>query len=174
MLSKYIIWSNENLNLHEWKDELLKDYPGRSDDELFNIMLQLNNNYLEDERLNLDIELPQTIIVIADLGLWDGRKTGYKEIPSKNIKDCLYSENDYTTWYVDNKGDFRCKDVHHDGVNFYLYRVYKDDATEEDIENLKDRLYNGIATKDDIEKVTNRIGDHIANVYGWAIEQKKK
>lgn len=34
-------------------------------------------------------KVSQPILVIADLGLWNGRRMGYKEIPSGNIRDCL-------------------------------------------------------------------------------------
>ena len=43
--------------------------------------------------------------VIGDLGRWHGRVSGYKMIDSGNIKDCLYSDTDYTEWYVDKYGD---------------------------------------------------------------------
>ena len=39
--------------------------------------------------------------LIHILGLGNGRRMGYKEIPSGNIRDCLYSDTDYSTWYVD-------------------------------------------------------------------------
>ena len=66
---------------------------------------------------------------------------GYKEIPSGNIRDCLYSERDmdYSTWYVDKNGDFRCDAIHHDGTNHYLYRAYKDGVSDTQIENLKEK-----------------------------------
>ena len=32
---------------------------------------------------------------------------GYKMIDSGNIKDCLYSDTDYTEWYADKYGDLR-------------------------------------------------------------------
>ena len=50
-------------------------------------MYDLNHDYLEDERVNLNIQLPQPIICIADLGRWNGRFSGYKEIASGNIRD---------------------------------------------------------------------------------------
>ena len=64
-------------------------------------MYELNDCYLEDARVNLNVRLNQPILVIADLGLWDGRHMGYQEIQSGNIRDCLYGDTDYTTWYVD-------------------------------------------------------------------------
>ena len=125
--------------------------------------------YLDDERSNLDIQLSQPIIVIADLGLWNGRRTGYKEIQSGNIKDCLYSNHDFSTWYVDKLGDLRCDDVHHDGTNHYIYRAYKDGVSDAAKEALKYKIYRGIATRSDITRVTRRLGDDIAKVYGWNI-----
>ncbi len=49
-------------------------------------MYEINGDYLDDERMNLDVQLSQPILVIADLGLWHGRRMGYKEIPSGNIR----------------------------------------------------------------------------------------
>jgi len=133
----YRIWSNADLDYEEWKDWMEEEYPTLSDDERVAMMYEENGHYLEDERLNLDIQLSQPILVVADLGLWNGRRTGYKEIPSGNIRDCLYSDYDYTTWYVDRNGDFRCDDTHHDGTNHYLYRVYKDDVSQAQKDRLK-------------------------------------
>ena len=42
-------------------------------------MYEINNRYLDDERVNLNIQLDQPILVIADLGLWNGRRPGYQE-----------------------------------------------------------------------------------------------
>ena len=167
--NKHLIWSNNNLDFDDWKDDLREDYPDRSDSELIELMYAINNDYLGDERMNLDIQLNSPILVIADLGLWNGRRSGYKEIKSGNIKDCLYSDCEYSEWYVDELGDLWCEDIHHDGRNYLLYRVYKDSATESQIENLKSKIYEGTATRRDITNVTKRLGDVIANVYGWKI-----
>lgn len=99
MNEKHIIWSNENLDLDDWRDDLLEQYPDADEYELYRLMDETNGEYLNDERVNLNIQLSQPILVIADLGLWNGRRQGYKEIPSGNIRDCLYSQYDYTTWY---------------------------------------------------------------------------
>ena len=143
----YRIWSNADLDYEERKDWMEEEYPTLSDDERVAMMYEENGHYLEDERLNLDIQLSQPILVVADLGLWNGRRTGYKEIPSGNIRDCLYSDYDYTTWYVDKSGDLRCDDTHHDGTNHYLYRVYKDNVSQAQKDRLKEKIYNGTATR---------------------------
>ena len=167
MEDRHIIWSNENLDLDDWREDLREQYPDCSEDELYRIMCETNADYLSDERVNLNIQLSQPILVIADLGLWNGRRMGYKEIPSGNIRDCLSGGYDYTTWYVDKKGDFRCDDIHHDGINHYLYRVYKDGVSEYQKDRLKEKLYEGTATRSDVTRITRRLGDEIGKVYGW-------
>ena len=171
---KHIIWSNINLDLDDWKDDLKEQYPDKTDDELYSIMCETNAEYLSDERANLDIQLAMPIIIIADLGLWNGRVQGYKDVDSGNISDCLYSENDYTEWYVDDKGDFRATDIHHDGTNYYLYRVFKDNVTDEQIEDFKEKIWNHSLTQKDIDKYTRRLGDDIAKVYGFDIPKPEK
>ena len=170
---RHIIWSDD-LDYDDWKEDLEEQYPELSDDERFEMMYEINNGYLDDERCNLNTQLSRPILVVGDLGLWNGRRMGYKEIESGNIRDCLYSDTDYSTWYVDKKGDFRCDAIHHDGTNHYLYRTYKDGVSETQIDNLKEKLYCGTATRKDITRITRRLGDEIANVYGFPIPRQRQ
>lgn len=166
---RHIIWSDMNLDVDDWREDY-KDFleiNGLDDDpndenELYKWMVETNEDYLIDERTNLNIQLSQPIIIIGDIGRWNGRVMGYKTIDSGNIKDCLYSDTDYTEWYVDKYGDLRADAAHHDGTNHYLYRVFKDTATESQIENLKYKLCEGKATRADITRITRRLGDEIA------------
>lgn len=177
---RHIIWSDMNLDPDDWREgykEFLEvgglDDDPNDENKLYNWMVETNQDYLDDERVNLDIQLSQPILIVADLGLWQGRKSGYGVIDSGNIKDCLYSHTDYTEWYVDKYGDFRADATHHDGTNHYLYRVFKDTATESQIENLKYKLYEGKATRADITRITKRLGDEIAAVYGFHIPKQR-
>ena len=163
----HLIWSDARLNFADWRDELDDEFPYHTDEELYQIMYERNADALEDVRSDLSIQLTQPILVIGDLGLWYGRRIGYMELPGGNIRDCFYSDCDYNTWYVDRYGDLRCEAIHHDGVNRYLYRAYRDSATEEEIEDLKGRIYEGTATRQDIARITRRLGDEIGRVYGW-------
>lgn len=164
---KYLIWSNYSLDYEDWREDLEAEYPELSEQEREEKMYERNGEYLDDERMNLDIQLDKPILVIVDLGLWNGRYSGYKEIKSGNIKDCLSSECDYVTWYVDKLGDMRCDAVHHDGTNHYLYRTYKNGVSDAQIENLKEKIYRGTVTRADITRITRRLGDEIGKVYGW-------
>lgn len=151
----------------DWEEYLREEYPDLDEDELYYKMLDLNGEYLDDERVNLNIQLHDEILVIADIGRWNGRFSGYGTIKSGNIRDCLYSEYD-PEWYVDQNYDLRCDAHHHDGVNHYLYRVWKPGISDFRKEKLLNKIYEGIATRTDVTSATEKIGTHIANVYGWS------
>ena len=179
-IDRHIIWSNANLDIDDWREDMRQQLQENgyapdeiTEDRLYAEMLDTNASYLDDERINLNIQEAQPIIVIADLGRWNGRFQGYKMIDSGNIKDCLYSDTDYTEWYVDKLGDLRADAAHHDGTNHYLYRAFKDGTTPEQIENLQEKIYSGKATRADITRVTKRLGDDIAKVYGFAIPKPR-
>lgn len=153
---KHTIWSNMNLDLDDWRDDLLEEYPDCSEDELYRIMWDTNQDYLDDERANLHKTVEGVIVVIADLGLWNGRRPGFKVIESGNIADILYDEAcDYCDWYADDK-DIRFTGHHHDGTNHYLYRVFKGNP---------DDLYD--MTPDEMIQATTSLRPHVAAVYGW-------
>ena len=171
---RHIIWSNYALDYEDWRDDLEAEYPDLTEEQRIALMYEINGDYLDDERTNLNIQLSGPILVIGDLGLSHGRRSGYKEIRSGNIRDCLYADTDYSTWYVDKLGDLRCDAVHHDGTNHYLYRAYKDGVRDSQIDLLKEKLYRGIATRADITRVTRRLGDEIAQVYGFSIPRVRQ
>ena len=160
-----IIWQNIDIDIKDYEDFLQDEYPDIIDDyDKHQLCCELNDEYLDDERINLDIQLDNSIIVIADLGLWNGRRCGYKIIDSGNIKDILHDNNcDYCKWYAD-RYNIRFTGHHHDGTNHYVYREVKD---MDKIDILTDKLYNGTATQADITRYTRSIRKHVADVYGW-------
>jgi hypothetical protein len=165
---KRIIWSNRNLNLEDWEDcfkELEEERKKElTESEKYDEMYELNNQYLEDERMNLNIQLDNSILVMGDLGLWDGRRQGYKIIKSGNIADILYTDCEYAEWYSDGY-NIKSTQVHHDGTNYLLYREIKDDV---DIDKFLDKIYNGEEiTNNVLNKYTKSIAKYVKEVYGW-------
>lgn len=165
----HTIWSNTDLDFEAWKKDHGAEYPPYlSEHVLMGIMYENNNSYLDIVRADLDIQLSQPIIVIGDIARWNGRVAGYRMIYSGSIKDCFCFNGDYIKWYVNEQGNLCADESHHDGTNYYLYRVFKEGTTEEQIEDLQDKIYNSEVTEADIEEVTERLGDYIGKVYGWS------
>lgn len=121
---------------------------------------------LEAEQANLDIDVGNTIITIADLGLWDGVHHAYKEEKSQNIADLLVRTCEYCEWWCD-AHDLRGKMSHHDGTNYILYRRRKDGITDYQWDNFLYKLYTGTANKEHISKYTTSLLPYVAKVYGW-------
>lgn len=126
------------------------------------------SNWLEDERANLDIDIGADIIVFADLGLWNGRRTGYKTLKSRNLRDVLdVCCGDYIEWYVNENGEMIIRDSHHDGTNVYTVRALRDLSWAQ-LENFYGKLSRGLTTRD-VKRYTRRLGDFPAKVYGWKL-----
>lgn len=170
---KHVIWSNRDLDLEDWRETLEENYPEMDDYGLTDMMYQANDDNLPDERANLDIQVGGDILVIADLGRWDGRVIGYKLIESGNIKDCLYTNCELCEWYVDRDGEFRCDESHHDGTNHIYYRKFREGVTEEQKEDLLADIYDHKAKQEDIDRLTDKLGEAIGKVYGWGFPTPK-
>lgn len=169
---KYPIWSDDLGELEDWR-EAFEDGEDLSDDELYYRATELNFEFLNDERTRLrDIDLEQPAVIIADLDLWDGHRSAYRCPLASTVGDLLYRSARSTKtdeWYINELGDLCCEEGHHDGVNHYLYRMWKPGTSDRQRMNLLTKIYLGTATRKDITRVTTRIGDKIAAYYGWTI-----
>ena len=90
------------------------------------------NDALNDDGVELeniinnfdDLFIYDSILCIADLGLWYGRRQGQKHF--KNLYDAIQScAYDYNKLYFDKKNTtLKMSATHHDGVNYYkFYKV---------------------------------------------------
>ena len=174
--NKYIVWTSW-INEDDWRDAIKEDCEANDveyeEDSLYYMAYELNNSYLEDERMNLDIDIPNGIIAIANLCLWSGHRIGYKEI-GENISDCLYYDTNEAEFWVDSHGVFHASMSHHDGTNYVVFKAWKDGVTEEQKENVLDALYNGRCTERMLRRYTRNLGEDIAKVYGWKVSTGKK
>ena len=173
---KRMIWQNYDFTSSDWVDDY-KEYlemnemevPEEIDEnDLFEWIIDMNNSYLDDERSNLNIKTEGRIICIADIGLWDGRKMGYK-FYGHNIGECLYLTKDceYGEFYVDGHNNLRSRQSHHDGTHYLLFREFKPEITSSQVDNFCWKVYNGKATSADITRYTRSLGKRIREVYGW-------
>lgn len=163
-------WLFDLVDDDQYKEDMRVDYSMEDEEyesaDWFDFAHRTLEECFEDEHANLNIDVGNTIIAIADLGLWNGRRCGYKEIKSGNISDCLYSECEYNEWWCD-AYDLRGKMSHHDGTNYILYRRRKDGITDYQWDNFLYKLYTGTANKEHISKYTTSLLPYVAKVYGW-------
>lgn len=170
MSKLHMIWTSDT-DFEDWKDGLKENYPNLSDDELRVMMDEANAEYLEDEKMNLDIQLPRPIVVVATLGLWDGRRTAVGTNGGwRNLNHCLEIQCESTLdaeFFVDDNGDFCSVERHHDGANCFTFRMWREGITDVQKELFTYRALRGILSKKDYDIFTERLGDYAADVYGW-------
>lgn len=170
---KKMIWSNDYSEIEAIAKDIRDDCPGTDWDVAISEAREINDEYLWDEKSNLNIDVGGDIIVFGDLGFWNGRVLGYKALGSHNLKDCVSAATcgDYIDWYVED-GDVKIKEVHHDGTNFLTFRAWRDEVRpiERDVLLYMIRNATGEARDglwDDINKMTRPLGEYVNKVYGW-------
>lgn len=89
---KHEVWSDMDLDLDDWRDDLQEEYPELDENGLYEKMLELNADYLDDERSNLKQPIGGSLLVIADRGLWNGRHQGYREKPMPTFRTVLTTD----------------------------------------------------------------------------------
>lgn len=135
-----------------------------SDDDIYEERNFYSQVDYDDAHVNLNKILPNNILIIANLGLWSGRYSGYKEINNNNLNSILnQAQGNYYHVYYDGY-NVKADDSHHDGTNHYTFRLIKDNVN---IDNLLEKLYNGTATRNDINNYTKSLRPYVQKIYGW-------
>lgn len=109
-----------------------------------------------------EVDLPGHMICIADIGRWNGRVSGYA-MASTRLSGILFYLGEFGEVYSDGV-DIRARSPHHDGTNYYLYRVFKEGV---DMKILQDKIYDGLATRKVIECYTDSVLPLVKRELGW-------
>lgn len=138
-----------------------------ADEKIYEECRFMDETWFDVEKAELKRVSEGEVLAIADLGGWNGRCSGYRELES--LEEVLYSSCDYERLYVDSNGDLRKDESHHDGDNSILYRYWKEGLTEQQKENFLNKIYRGECTQKDITRYTRKAGVGIADVFGWTV-----
>ena len=164
---EFVIWQNYDINVEDYKEWLDEEFPDADENERYELCIESNDEQLDCERMNLDKILASDIICLADIGLWNGRKCGYKMI-GQNLNSVLQFMNDcdYAEFFCDTY-NVCSRQSHHDGTHYLTYRQLKPNLSEQQIENFLDKILEGKLTSRDISRCTKSVRPLVAEVYGW-------
>lgn len=180
-MKKQIIWTSDYDNIKAIAEEEMEYRKSELDEEIseeeaIDFAYELNNDYLDDERCNLDKEVNGYIIAMAfrssaRYGVWGGNgNKGYK-LCGTNVSDILSTSSDWAEWYGDTyniRGEF----ADHDGGDSVIYRVAK---SEEDAGRIAEKIWSGeISSEEEFRKATKSLYPYVAKVYGWKVRWEKK
>ncbi len=172
-MKKKIIWTYDTSNWdnEEAKEMFFESKGYKTDDEyeLDEFVYETNQEYLYDEQMNIEFyektHGQKYYVVLADLGLWNGRRKGGKVIKGlwNAINACF---EDYNEIYQDGLL-LKVKAIHHDGVNHMKIReltdkgvgYYERNKNWLDAEHVNDRLFTDCHFSNHV-KIFNEM-------YGW-------
>lgn len=173
MAQETIIWKSYGYRTAEELESLTKEAKGYfeefyADEEITDekvqdfVYSQIDSDY-DDERINLNRELDGRVLCIANLGLWNGRRSGYK-ILGTNLKDVLYNiACDEVKIYAD-QYNIKAEGYHHDGSHYVEYREIREDRN---IQNLLDKLYMGEpVSRSEVNYYTKSLRPYLEEIYG--------
>lgn len=122
----------------------------------------LKDVYFEDLQKEIKDFKLNDVLCLANLGLWNGRKPGYKVVDGSILNQGVFSDSYYSIFLEDN--DLRAVDPHHDGTNYYIFREIKDNVN---IDNLLNDIYSGKEiSKQKLSYYTKSIYPAFAELYG--------
>lgn len=169
-MAKLMIWQNTNVDPEDYKEFLDEEYPDLDENERLELVQEMNWEYLDDERANLNKELGTKIVTIADLCRWDGMRSAYRIEKSTNLNSILHFDRDieYAEWFVES-GELQGIGIHHDGRNYYTYRALNDVIPDKAFAKIMD----GTADDETLLKHTHSLAPIVADVYGWTLDEQK-
>ena len=126
-----------------------------------------DSDYFNDELINLKVPTEEQIIAIADMGLWNGRKQGYR-VCNRLLSECLTVGNkDYNHLYYDGF-NVRKTTKHPDGTNYILFREFKSGLSDASKENFINKIYSGEPIDNaTLNRYTRSLRRYVKKVYGW-------
>lgn len=157
-------------DIDDWK-EAFKEYCeinelNEDEEDIYDFVNMELRYWLDDEKDNLNTPIDGDILAIADLGLWDGRHSGYKLIHATKLNDIFNIRNGYddVKFYCD-QYNVRAELYHHDGCHNIEFRLVKKNKSTK---SLIDKLYNQEeVSRQDIRNCTTSLRKYVAKVYGW-------
>ena len=165
-MERYLIVSTifDPTDYENWKIDLFcSEIVECTEDELVERYWREKEEWVYDEKANLNKNIDGIIIGFADLGFWNGRTTGAKNFGSNisNIINMCGCDNG--KFYAD-RYNIKSNLCHHDGTHYCTYRIAKNEKQANKIMELAEQ---GILTYDYFKKHTRSLREYVADIYGW-------
>lgn len=166
-MERYVIWSNLDLKLDDWRERVLAEDPSLAGDEaaMERRMLELNNLRLLDTRINFDEELDGPILALGEVRVGEESAPVYKLYPSGNATSIFYTDSPLAEYAVDGDGELRSVHRYPGGTITVRYRVFKENTEPEIRQRLCELAGRGLLAEELLREHTTRLGEHAALIY---------
>ena len=174
-MERYVIWSNLDLKLDDWRERVLEEDPALAGDEaaMEKRMAELNNLRLLDARTNFDEELDGPILALGEVRVGEESAPVYKLYPSGNPTAIFYTDSPRAEYAVDADGELRSLHVYPGGTVHVRYRVFKPNTEPEIRERIAELASKGLLAEELLREHTERLGEHAAKIYKLVLPAEK-
>lgn len=166
-MEKYVIWSNRDVRLDDWRERVLADDPALAGDEaaMEKRMYELLNLRLLDARINFDEGLDAPILALGEVQVGEESAPVYKLYPSGNPSEIFYTDSAVAEWFVDTDGELRSFHQYPGGTVTVRYRLFKENTEPEIVQRLSELAGRGLLAEELLRDHTVRLGEHAAKIY---------
>ena len=174
-MERYVIWSNLDLRLDDWRERVLADDPSLAGDEaaMEKRMVELNNLLLLDTRINFDEELDGPILAVGEVRVGEESAPVYKVYPSGNPASIFYTDSPLAEYAVDPDGELRSLHRYPGGTIEVRYRVFRENTEPEIQQRLSELAGRGLLAEELLRAHTTRLGEHAARIYKLDIPKEE-
>lgn len=163
---KKMIWSNNAYVMKGICDDLMVNDSEMDDYLAWATAESVSDDDLWSAKHDLKVKIGD-LIVIADLGLWDGRRKAVRVIPNATLADAMgVVEGEYIDWYVED-GEMKIDAVHHDGTNHYLFRTWKDETNDWKKGLTLHLINHGFDDRETLDVDTRPLGPDVKKAFAW-------
>ena len=154
----------------DYAEFIREEYPDieENSNEWWEIVSEEQGFLYEEELLNLST-VEGDFIALADVGRWNGRHIGYKEIGYTSLDEAVKELNhrDYIDITFGIEDDFVYEGHHHDATNYITLREWRKGLSDEAKERFLDKVYYNEVTEKEIRWYTKSIANKVNKVFGW-------
>ena len=174
-MERYVIWSNLDLKLDDWRGRVLAEDPALAGDEaaMERRMVELNNLRLLDARINFDEELDGAILALGEVRVGEESAPVYKLYPSGNPTSIFYTDSPLAEYAVDEDGELRSVHRYPGGTVTVRYRVFKPNTEPGLQQRLMELAGKGLLAEELLREHTERLGEHAAKIYKLDIPKEE-
>lgn len=159
-------------------DELDQDYCDEYEIEMYSNRYYDILSDVQDDDLDIlawetkSIAQSDTLIAIAELGLWNGKRIAYKEIRNAdNLRQVIAQTNNNSELgkvILNENGDIAYSLSHHDGTNHIVLRERRKNVSEANWEKMLNAIYeqDALEAEELIAKYTKKSGKYIKHYLG--------
>ena len=150
-----------------YQDRNYRYFPLETAFDEWQIIFDSSKNSMRVLQNKLDIPTDMHVLIFAELHLWDGKKNAVKALHITNASQLTKGYDTRFQIGVSHNAELLMKGIHHDGTNYYYFRVLKrPDEYNPPGDNLMESWLKNDLSVNKIDRNSDKIGNTVLKALG--------